>query len=255
MLVYGNCMHVDILHYFRGRLPEWRHDGLPRPYWRVYWNETPGWSVLHEGVEWQLRPDRILLIAPETVYQGLGRGPSEHFFLHATGDGMFARARPAVHALPCTGGIAELCREMGSRTDDAHWRMLTSTVLLWSMARSMDRLNPPSPFSPPITAAMNLGERHLHRRMDNSALARAAGMHLCSFIRRFRQETGLTPQEWHQRQRISRACIALEDRDASIDDIAAGHGFCDRHHFSRVFRQLRGIAPAAYRRSAARRQT
>lgn len=245
-------MHVDILHYFLGRIEEWRHDGFPRPYWRVYWNSTPGWSVRCDGEEWPLGPDRVLLIAPETVYQGIANGSSEHFFIHATGDGVLAHARPAVYALPCRGGLAELCGELGSRSDDTHWRTLTTSLLLWVVARCIDRLSPPSPFSPQVSAAMALGERHLHRRMDNSALARAAGMHLCSFIRRFRQETGLTPQDWHQRQRISRACIALEDKHASIDEIATAHGFCDRHHFSRVFRQLRGIAPGAYRRSTAR---
>lgn len=245
-------MHVEILHYFRGRIETWRHDGLPRPYWRVYWNETPGWSVRCHGVDSALDPGHILLIAPETVYQGLGRGPSEHLFLHATGDGPLAHAQPAVHRLPCTGGIAELCGDMGSRTTDRHWRALCTSLLLWAVARAMDRLTAPSPYSPPVAAAIALGERHLHRRVENSALARAAGMHLCSFIRRFRLETGLTPQDWHQHQRIGRACLALEDQSASIDDIAIAHGFCDRHHFTRVFSQLRGIAPAAYRRSATR---
>lgn len=244
-------MHVDILHSSRHRHERWRHDGLPRPYWRIYWNESPGWSVEHDGKRWPLNRDRLLVIAPETVYQGIATGPSEHFFLHATGDGVLAGARPGVYSLPCTPGLTELCREMGSEAGEAHWRSLTTALLLWAMARIIDRLEAPSPYSPAVAAAIALGERHLHRRLENQALARAAGMHRCAFIRRFRQEVGLTPQAWHQRQRIRQACIALERSAADIDAIASDHGFCDRHHFSRVFSQLRGIAPAAYRRSAA----
>lgn len=250
--MYKSCMRIDILHYFRGPLHAWGHDGLPRPYWRVYWNATPGWTVIYGRQEFPLGPDLLLLIAPETVYQGVGPGPSEHLFLHATGDGVLAGSRPGIHRVPCTGGLAELCHEMGTNTGDPHWRSLTTSLLLWLMARVIDRLEPASPHSPPVSAAIALGERHLHRRVDNDELARAADMHRCSFIRRFRQELGLTPQAWHQRQRIRHACLALEGGDATIDDIALAHGFGDRHHFSRVFTQLRGIPPAAYRRTAAR---
>lgn len=245
-------MRVDILHFFGGRLHAWGHDGLPRPYWRLYWNATPGWAVRCNGVEIPLGPERLLLIAPETEYRGIGHGPSDHLFLHAIGDGLLAGVRPGIHQVPCTAGLAEACGELGAASGSERGRPLAAALLLWVVTRVADRFEDTSRFSAPLAAAIALGERHLHRRIANREFARAADMHLCAFIRRFRQETGLTPQDWHQRQRISHACIALEGGYDSIDDIANAHGFCDRHHFSRVFTQLRGIAPAAYRRTSAR---
>jgi len=33
-----------------------------------------------------------------------------------------------------------------------------------------------------------------------------------------------------------------------IKAIAEDTGFCDRYHFSRIFKQLRGVSPAEFRR-------
>src|ERR1035437_9056450 len=108
----GVAMRVEILHVHGGRLAAWGHDGLPRPYWRLYWNATPGWSVRCAGQEVPLGPDRLLLIPPETVFRGIGPAPSEHLFLHAVGDGPLAGARPGLQALPSTPGLVELCGEV-----------------------------------------------------------------------------------------------------------------------------------------------
>jgi AraC-like DNA-binding protein len=248
--MYRSCMRVEVLHCPSSRLQRWGHDGLARPYWRLYWNATPGWSVRWSGGSERLDPDRVLLIAPETVYEGIGPTPSEHLWLHATGDGLMAEALPGIVALACDAQLRGLCQALRSAPESPSRRLTATALLLLALARAAPRLVSRPRWSVAVAAAMALGERHLHRRVGNDELARAAGMHRCSFIRRFHGEVGLTPQAWHQRQRIAAACLALE-RGEAIEDTATGLGFCDRHHFSRVFTQLRGSPPAAYRRSAA----
>ncbi len=44
----------------------------------------------------------------------------------------------------------------------------------------------------------------------------------------------------------------LSHSEISIKDVAEATGFCDRYHFSRVFKQLRGVGPAEYRQQAKR---
>jgi transcriptional regulator GlxA family with amidase domain len=39
----------------------------------------------------------------------------------------------------------------------------------------------------------------------------------------------------------------LQSSDKSIDEIAQQAGFCDRYHFSRVFRQIIGCAPVKFK--------
>ncbi|MBT4816978.1 MAG: helix-turn-helix transcriptional regulator, partial [Lentisphaerae bacterium] len=69
-----------------------------------------------------------------------------------------------------------------------------------------------------------------------------------TFLRRFHEVTGESCQDWFRRRRIQQACLLLHLTRRGIDQIAAECGFCDRHHFSRVFKELRGIPPATYRR-------
>lgn len=87
---------------------------------------------------------------------------------------------------------------------------------------------------------------------DNASLARAAGMNTNAFIRKFLQATGHTPHRYRLRLRIERAAARLREGRLSIDQIAADSGFCDRFHFSRVFKQMLGTSPARYRRTEAR---
>jgi transcriptional regulator GlxA family with amidase domain len=109
----------------------------------------------------------------------------------------------------------------------------------------------PVPESPARTLAPVLdwaGER-LHEDLSVNRLARKAMMSERTFARRFRDETGTTPHQWVQLQRVALAEQLLEAGDLSIEEIARmcgfGSGAMLRHHFGR----RRRIAPAAYRRT------
>lgn len=92
---------------------------------------------------------------------------------------------------------------------------------------------------------------HLGEDLGVEALARRSMMSPRTFARRFRAETGSTPHAWVTRQRVLRAEELLERTDRSVEWIAGEVGFANaatlRLHFGRV----RGISPAAYRRSFA----
>ena len=72
-------------------------------------------------------------------------------------------------------------------------------------------------------------------------------MHARALIRLFRQETGDTPMSSLRARRIALACELLHHSDQTIDNIATAVGFYDRYHFTKTFRQLREITPAAFR--------
>jgi transcriptional regulator GlxA family with amidase domain len=85
--------------------------------------------------------------------------------------------------------------------------------------------------------------------MRNADIARRVGMSTNAFIRLFSSEAGVPPQNWYTRHRIEYACLLLHHAAMSIDRIADETGFCDRAHFSRTFKRLRGLGPAAFRKS------
>ena len=227
-------------------LPRWSHTPIARPYWRLYWNADPGWDVVLPHARIALNPSRVVLIAPETIYHTAWRAAARHLYLHFTAAGLAGDPLPGVHVLPCSSTFIRLiatCRSQHFQELDAY------ALACHALARLPTTALAPHEHSPAIGRATALAGRFIHRQVSNHELARASGMQVNAFIRRFRNETGSTPQRWHHQRRIDAACLALESEATSIDELAERFGFCDRHHFTRVFTRLRGIAPAAYRAS------
>jgi transcriptional regulator GlxA family with amidase domain len=96
---------------------------------------------------------------------------------------------------------------------------------------------------------------YLTSRLDEQhtipSLARQARMSTRSFSRRFRAETGVSPMQWLNRQRILHARLLLETTSLSIDEISARSGFSSPTLFRHHFDQEVGVAPTRYRRAFA----
>jgi AraC family L-rhamnose operon regulatory protein RhaS len=69
---------------------------------------------------------------------------------------------------------------------------------------------------------------------------------------RFRAATGFTLIDYLSRVRIDMACRLLRETKLPAGDILYRVGFNDAAHFSRTFRKIMGMTPAAYRASAAK---
>jgi transcriptional regulator GlxA family with amidase domain len=90
--------------------------------------------------------------------------------------------------------------------------------------------------------------RHPEEVYRTGAMAERCGMSVNSLLRRFRDQIGQSPQQFIARSRLQKACILLDQTNQSIDQIAEACGFCDRYHFSKVFKTHFHCGPAAYRR-------
>jgi AraC family transcriptional regulator len=83
-------------------------------------------------------------------------------------------------------------------------------------------------------------------------LARLVGRHPVYLARAFRARFGCSVGEYARRRRIVWTCEQLSDSARPVAEIAAGAGFHDQSHLSRVFRRYTGSSPAAFRRAARR---
>jgi AraC-like DNA-binding protein len=80
-------------------------------------------------------------------------------------------------------------------------------------------------------------------------VAAACALSRGHFLRAFKATTGCTPHKWLQHYRIEQAKRMLASPAASIAEVALKCGFADQSHMTRVFTQIAGISPAAWRRN------
>jgi AraC-like DNA-binding protein len=79
-------------------------------------------------------------------------------------------------------------------------------------------------------------------------LAASLGLSATRFHRLFKEQTGLSPYQYHLQLRIQRARQMLHGTAMSIKDIARALAFDNPFHFSHAFKQKTGMSPSAWRR-------
>jgi AraC family transcriptional regulator len=82
-----------------------------------------------------------------------------------------------------------------------------------------------------------------------SLLAKECGLSVSHFCRAFRRSTGMAPHQWLQQRRIDAAKALLRNRQVSLAEVALACGFSDQSHFTRVYTQITGTSPGAWRRA------
>jgi len=98
-----------------------------------------------------------------------------------------------------------------------------------------------------LARAVAFMRQHLGEPLDNTTVARHAGLSVRVLERRFRDLFQLAPQQYLRRLRVRLACHPLVYAELKLADIATQHGFCDQSHFGREFRQETGMTPREYR--------
>ncbi|ADJ65991.1 helix-turn-helix transcriptional regulator [Herbaspirillum seropedicae] len=79
-------------------------------------------------------------------------------------------------------------------------------------------------------------------------IARECNMSASYFLRAFKASTGHTPHQWLMVQRVEMAQQYLRSTQLTLAEIALACDFYDQSHFSRVFSQVVGSTPGAWRR-------
>jgi transcriptional regulator GlxA family with amidase domain len=80
-------------------------------------------------------------------------------------------------------------------------------------------------------------------------LAEHARMSVRTFTRRFREETGLSPNRWLTQQRVDLARRLLETTDLPVDRVAAQAGFGTTASLRQHLHAAIGVSPLVYRRT------
>lgn len=110
-------------------------------------------------------------------------------------------------------------------------------------------------FAVPPDRAMLAAARMLERGLTLADTRTRLGLLPKTFVRRFREHTGLTPKRYARVRRLQ-AVVGSVCRRGEVDwsGIAADFGYADQAHLIHDFRDLTGLTPTAYRPSSRQRR-
>jgi PAS domain S-box-containing protein len=86
-------------------------------------------------------------------------------------------------------------------------------------------------------------------------LAKKIGLSHRQLNRRFKEATGLSPQQFQVRVKIEKACKLLRDTEKALVEIGLELGFCDQSAFTAQFRKRMSMTPRQYRTQYGRKRS
>lgn len=121
-------------------------------------------------------------------------------------------------------------------------------LALEMMAAAARSVKTPKRSLPPwLTRAREMLDENFSESLTVADFAAAAGVHPTHLAREFHRYYRCTIGEYVRRRRVEFACRRLSASDAPLSEIAVAAGFFDQSHFTRTFKLLTGLTPAAYR--------
>jgi AraC-like DNA-binding protein len=141
--------------------------------------------------------------------------------------------------------ILRIANEQG-----AGWKRRISALLaaaLEELQACADRRADSQPLPLPIAHAIEYMEEHLEEpALSIEKIARHSGWSHEHFTRVFAAELGMTPKRALVERRLLRAERMMMRAEGTIKQIAFSVGFGDEHHFSKMYKKIRGITASEY---------
>lgn len=100
-----------------------------------------------------------------------------------------------------------------------------------------------------ISTALNYIESNYSEHIKIEEIAAILGVSRNHFFKLFKQETGISPQEYLISYRLKKATELLKEQKYPQKEIALRIGYPDVYTFSRMFKKKYGISPGEYAKS------
>ncbi|MBD2845058.1 helix-turn-helix transcriptional regulator [Paenibacillus sp. IB182496] len=116
-------------------------------------------------------------------------------------------------------------------------------LLNWRLNQKADRMDPR------VIGMKQALDRSPERRTSLREWAERTGLSSKQVSRLFVQYFGMTPKQYHIRTLIKHAQFLLEETALTVSEIAEQLGYPDPYSFSKQYKQVTGVSPAAHRRA------
>ena len=98
-----------------------------------------------------------------------------------------------------------------------------------------------------IKKSLQFVEANYFRKLYISEMAKSVGLNKNYFSAFFKENIGVTPQQYIIKFRINKACELMSNSGLTISDISRSVGYDDTLGFSKVFKKEKGMSPKSYR--------
>jgi AraC-like DNA-binding protein len=235
----------------------WRFPSVFSPFWRLYYDLTPGHKVVVAADEAALGPDRIVLIPPHVLFHCVGDPPVPTVWLHFACAQHLAPEQPIPVQLPTSAaerahlrGIIELYDHDSQRAEQPEreriFRLSLALLLAVAARRDLHWAEAPPEW---LARALRHIDRHFAEPLYVRALANLAAKNEADFRREFLRHAGKTPVQYIREVRVREAAhLLLAAEELTCAEIAQRTGFPGETYFSRVFLEVTGQSPLHFRR-------
>ncbi|GIZ14887.1 helix-turn-helix domain-containing protein [Capnocytophaga catalasegens] len=264
------------------QLQKWNTSDMAFPYWRIYWNKNHGGIIGYDHKEYTMSPDVLYIISPNTPYFSHFLSPNKvfsseesvqgkrvdenedelqiatdsllHLYIHFNLGIPFDYVKEGIYTLDLSLFQKEKleyltqCLKKGNTFDFSFTMYLQSIIFefiamldasLWEATR-MDKR---------VLSVIRYIDRNISQNHTNEHLATMVHMATNSFARLFHNTMHVPLQFFIKQRKINNACGLFDHNNISIEEVSQQLGFADRYHFSRIFKQIRGISPGEYCKS------
>ncbi len=142
-------------------------------------------------------------------------------------------------------GIFELCK---NPRENLEYAIMALFNRLPDACREQPEKLRSKPFKNLIENAVSLIGSASHQGINISELSEILEVDRSTLFRKFRRQLGMTPVEYLNRHKITRAGELLRTTEYSVKDIARMCGFSSEKYFFKRFKQLTGATPSEFRR-------
>lgn len=222
---------------------------VPRPYWLLHYVISGKGTYSTCGTEYSVSPSQIFVIRPHQVhsYKADEQNPWHYMWVAFDSDAKLpALLGTDVFAAPAAGRIFS--------------DMLTATQLecgkeefisgkIWELVSLLLRMEQgmTSPSNRYVIGAKEYISQNYMNPIKVTDIAKTLNLDRSYFSTVFKNQTGMSPQQYLCEYRLERAAEILAKGSMSVSEAAYSSGYGDIVNFSRMFKKHFGIAPSKYR--------
>ena len=264
------------------KFSKWSSNELTAPFWRLYHNELPGAFLLVNDLKVELNRNSIYLLPPNTsysIYKGQHQlisdeiegtrinpndsissieesGKIDHFFIHFNLGILHDNIAPQLFKVALSEydqyELSQIKDHLKLNHKAIPFEILTKIqrLVLLGVSQIPNEAWKTTKYDSRIDKALKTIQNNLTETILNSELAKTVNLATNSFARLFKEQVGVSIQQYVLKKRIEKSLSLLHHSNLKIEAIAQECGFYDLHHFSRVFKKELGVSPSVYKKQS-----